>query len=331
MEEAQNNLTDFGSAKSKSPRATGQEVTYDESQDDYVTPSEAKETKTKHVSKWTEAAPKTFISTSDTITKLPPAVYKYVRFHNDKFAFARQPIHVDELLVMPDSLSDTILKDIETFLNRSDIYKHYNFLHRRGFMFYGPHGSGKSSLVQQILKQVIDKDGIVLLCENPSFLELGLADLRNVEKDRFVVCLFEDIDALIERYGEKEILAVLDGESQITKVLNIATTNYPELLDPRIVGRPRRFDRVIKIGWPSNEMRKHYFKHKLKIEDSEIDTWVKATERFSFAACAELVISVKCLGKDFNETIKVLRSLMDDKPSSNDYNIKESNLGFGNR
>ena len=190
------------------------------------------------------------------------------------------------------------------------------------------HNSGKSSLVQQILKKIVDQDGIVLLCESPALLELGLLDLRKVEKDRFIVCLFEDIDALIQKFGEKEILAVLDGESQVNKVLNVATTNYPETLDPRIVGRPRRFDRVIRIDWPSAEMRKHFFKHKLKIEDTEIDKWVAATDKFSFAACAELVISVKCLDKSFEESLKILRALMDAKPNSNDYDIKTEKFGF---
>ncbi len=181
-----------------------------------------------------------------------------------------------------------------------------------------------------MIKKVIDQNGVVLLCEHPQLLEMGLLDLRSVEPDRFIVCLFEDIDALIQRFGEKEILAVLDGESQVNKVLNIATTNYPEVLDPRIVARPRRFDKVIRIDWPSKEVRRHYFKHKLKIPTEELDTWVKATNKFSFAACAELVISVKCLDNDFDSAVKNLRKLMQDKPNSKDYDTKESSgVGFG--
>ena len=282
------------------------------------------------VTQWGEAAKGYFISTNQTVNKLPAGVYKYVRLTPDKNAFERQVINVDELLTMPDGLTDQILIEIQDFLNKADKYKFYNFLHRRGYMFYGPHGSGKSSLVQQILKKIVDQDGIVLLCDRPHMLELGLVDLRKVEPDRFIVCLFEDLEALIREWGEKTILAILDGESQVNKVLNIATTNYPEMLDPRIVGRPRRFDRVIRIDWPCAATRGYYFEHKLKIDKAELDVWVSKTDKFSFAACAELVISVKCLGKDLDETVAILRKLMESKPNSKDYNVNGAPLGFGN-
>jgi hypothetical protein len=278
--------------------------------------------------RWTEVSKDMFLSSPETVKKIVPGVYKYVRFVDSKHAFQKIPINVDELLIMPDSLSESIISEIQDFLDRADKFKFYGFLHRRGFLFYGPHGSGKSSLVQQIIKKVVDQDGVVLLCEHPVLLELGLTDLRRVEPDRFIVCLFEDIDALIRCYGEKEILAVLDGENQINKVLNIATTNYPEVLDPRIVARPRRFDKVIKIDWPNKSVRRHYFKHKLKIDDSEMESWVEATDRFSFAACAELVISVKCLGRPFKKAVEELRILMDDRPNSKDYDIKGVKFGF---
>ena len=343
MTEIKNNIEEFGTVPA-TPDTTDavkaaliREMTEDPGMMDFpITPEEDtgldKKTRIsefeKRVSQWTEVARGLYISSPETIPTIAPGVYKYVRYSNDRYAFQRQSVNVDELLVMPDSLSDQILNEIQSFLNKADKYLHYNFLHRRGYMFYGPAGSGKSSLVQQILKKIIDQGGIVLLCENPHLLEAGLVDLRRVEKDRFVVCLVEDIEALIERWGEKEILAVLDGESQINKVLNVATTNYPESLDKRIVGRPRRFDRVIKIDWPSAATRKHFFKHKLKIDDAELDMWVNATDKFSFAACAELVISVKCLDKPFDVALKTLQGLMEKKkPTSDEWNTTEF-VGF---
>lgn len=330
MNEPKNGLEDFGRNLPERPQTprypedpTASYLDGDDRADERIKEFD------KRVTHWTEVARGLYISSPETIPTMGAGVYKYVRYNADKCGFQKQPINVDELLVMPDSLSDKVLNEIQDFLNKADKYKYYNFLHRRGYMFYGPHGSGKSSLVQQILKKIVDQDGIVLLCEHPSLLEAGLSDLRRVEKDRFIVCLFEDIDALIQRYGEKEILAVLDGESQVNKVLNIATTNYPETLDKRIIGRPRRFDRVLRIDWPSAEMRKHFFKHKLKIEDTELATWVNATDRFSFAACAELVISVKCLDMAFEEALSILRSLMDSKPSSHDYETTGGPVGFG--
>ena len=105
------------------------------------------------------------------------------------------------------------------------------------------------------------------------------------------------------------------------------TTNYPEKLDRRLVARPRRFDRVIKIGMPGKEIRRVYFNKKLKVSESELDKWVAATEGFSFAACAELVISVCCFEKPFESAVKDLDAMMTTKISSSDYNSEK--LGFG--
>ncbi len=60
-----------------------------------------------------------------------------------------------------------------------------------------------------------------------------------------MVCIFEDIDAIVQEHGEDELLALLDGEARIDYVLNVATTNYPgpgiepgELARGGVHGRP---------------------------------------------------------------------------------------------
>ena len=52
----------------------------------------------------------------------------------------------------------------------------------------------------------------------------------------------------------------------------------------------------------------------------------KETDGFSFAAMADLVISVKCLGNDFKETINTLKELHHTKLSSESY--YSSKAGF---
>ena len=191
------------------------------------------------------------------------------------------------------------------------------------------HNSGKTCLVQQIIADIVAADGLVFQCTNhPTIFNDGLSQFRKVEPNRPVVALYEDIDAIIEEHGEDEILALLDGESQIDRVLNIATTNYPEKLDKRLVCRPRRFDRVIEIGMPSAIVRKMYFEKKLNVTGTELDKWVVASEGFSFAACAELVISVCCFGNEFNNVISGLKEMMSANISSRDYNYDSKNVGF---
>jgi hypothetical protein len=317
-------LQDFGNSTSRSNRARVK--SRPDSPVEAPGPSKDKDHNSTTLVQWANCGPNTFKPVSNTFAMLDRGVYSVSVSQYHGLMFTQNTINIDELLRFPDSLSEKILAEITTFWKKGKKFKEHGFLHRRGYLLHGPAGSGKTCLVQQIIADIVNADGLVFLCNtHPSVFNDGLSLFRKVEPDRPVVCLFEDIDAIIDEHGEDEILTLLDGENQIDRVLNIATTNYPEKLDKRLVARPRRFDRVIKIGMPGKEVRKVYFQKKLKVTDSEMEKWLESTEGFSFAACAELVISVCCFEKPFDEAVKTLTDMMTTKVSSADYNDK---MGF---
>lgn len=260
-----------------------------------------------------------------TVKVLPPGMYE-IAVSEQGLIYHKRSINTDELLLFPGGLSSNILSEITSFWEKREDFVKYGFLQRRGYLFYGPPGSGKTSLTQQILQGVIKTGGIVFVCHDPRPFSRGLQAFRQIEPERPVVCLFEDLDAIVTtRDNEEQMLSILDGEDQIDRVLNIATTNYPEELDKRFAARPRRFDRKIKVDLPDAALRRFYFTHKLKL-DSDVENWVKETDGFSFAACSELVISVKCLGNDFKESVETIRQLLTAKVSSTDYNGGAENI-----
>lgn len=60
-----------------------------------------------------------------------------------------------------------------------------------------------------------------------------------------------------------------------------------------MVARPRRFDQVIKLETIPAEARRAYLATKvLNFGPDELEKWVEKTDGLSFAALAELVISV---------------------------------------
>lgn len=268
-----------------------------------------------------------YIPCGETKTKLDTGVYSIRRTDTGLPMFVHSPVKSDEWLTFRDDLIEDVVEEIEKFWDRRDVFKQYGYLQRRGYMFYGPPGTGKTILLKQIIEKILKRDGIVILADNaPDLVSDGLKHFSKIEPNRNIVCIFEDIDAIIDRYGESSLLSLLDGEDSVDHVLNLASTNYPEKLDRRIVGRPRRFDRIIKIGYPEPDMRKYYFTEKLKLSEEEVEVWVNATENFTFAAMTELVISVKCLGNPFNKSLKRIKDLLDIKPSSCDFNT--SKMGF---
>lgn len=269
------------------------------------------------VTQWSHIGNNRYCSTGPTVSKLPSGMYS-IHAEQSKLIFARKVVNVDDLLSFPDSVSARVMSEIDTFWSNEAKFKRHGFLHRRGYLFYGPQGSGKTSIVNQICTYVINNGGLVFICVNPRYLISGLQEYRLVEPTRPIVCLFEDIDAIAD-HSEEALLSLLDGETQVNRVLNIATTNYPEKLDKRIVRRPRRFDQLVKIDMPSAEMRRIYFLEKLKLDADEVELWVTKSAGLSFAACAELVVSVKCLGNDFDTTVARLQNMMTTGISSREF------------
>lgn len=236
---------------------------------------------------------------------------------DDRPVFTKKEVKSDTMIRFKDGLADTVFNEIANFWSHGENFKKIGFLHRRGYMFYGSQGCGKTMIVKQIIGSIVESGGVVFHCAHPGAFSVGLEAFRQVEPDRPVVCVFEDIDAIIKKFGEEEILAILDGTNQIDKVLNIATTNFPELLNKRIVSRPRRFDRIYRIITPDEMVRREYLKLKLPKKE-KIDMWVKKTEDLSFAGLTEAVISVICLGNPFDEVIETLKKLEQGQPSSDD-------------
>lgn len=278
---------------------------------------------------WGSLGSNSFKALTTTRKHLPQGAYLVTIDNNDGNAlFVKRDVKSDMLVNFDGSLSDSIIKEIDEFWKRGSLFSKAGFLHRRGYMLYGPQGTGKSSIVQKIMDDVVRRGGLVFICDNPKFFTKGLATFRQVEPDRPIVCVFEDIDAIIKRYGEDELLSILDGANQVDKVLNLATTNYPELLDKRIVSRPRRFDRVHRIDAPDKKIRKKYLSTKLP-KGENVNKWLDLTEGLSFAGMTEAIISVTCLGNDLEETIKTLKEMEKGHPSSNEFGTKQA-VGFGN-
>lgn len=257
--------------------------------------------------------------------KLPAGAYDVSVDKNDDMPLLlRKALKSDEFIRFKNSLPDTILNEMEEFWGKMPEFHKAGFLHRRGYLLYGKHGAGKSMVVQHIVREVVANDGVVLFCGNPIFFNKGIRELRKVEPHRRIICVFEDIDAIIDKYADSDILALLDGENTVDGVLNIATTNYPEKLDKRIISRPRRFDRIIKIEPPEEAVRREYLQLKLP-KGQKVSEWVKVTADLSFASLAEAVISVVCLGNSLPDTILRLKEIEEGSPASDEFGTE---VGF---
>jgi AAA+ superfamily predicted ATPase len=261
---------------------------------------------------WAVLGDGAYRAVGQTVPELPPAVYGTDYDQNGNVIFIRKRIITDELVVLPDTASERVLRSIQTFWTRRDSFRAMKQIFKRGIMLWGPPGSGKTVTLMLLVKDLIGLDGIAILVDHPERVTKALEQLRRIEPDRPAICVLEDIDEMIVRHGEHSILALLDGETQVDNVVYIATTNYPEMLDKRLVNRPSRFDEVIKIGMPSEDARRVYLRSRLgedELKPTMLAKWLSDSEGFSIAHLREMVVAVFCLGRDYEETLARLRGM----------------------
>lgn len=251
---------------------------------------------------------------SITHKQLPSGIYTLTKDERDNMVVFVKKNTVHDNLIELTGIPNQIAKEIDEFWGKEDKFKEVGFLHRRGYLIYGAHGVGKSSLIHQIVDSLIKVGGIVFYCNDPKLFNDALNAFRQVEPTRKIVCIFEDIDAIIKKFGESDLLSLLDGENQISGVVNLATTNYPELLDKRIVGRPRRFDRVYKIENMTEKGRMDFLKKKLP-KGQNFKEWTKKTKNLSIAGISEAIISVLCFNKTIDEAVDIMETLAKNKSS----------------
>ena len=270
---------------------------------------------------WTLTRDGSFVVCGRTVHQLQPGAYSVYLDNCGESHFKPQPLHTDDLIEFPESVSARVLGEVERFWSMGPRFARLGFAHRRGYLFYGKQGCGKSSLIHQIISRIIDAGHVAFFCSSyPHYFRTALARFREVEPGRPVVCVFEDIDATIKQYGDSELLQLLDGNSQLDKVVNLASTNYPEKLDRRIIARPRRFDRLLKIESPDASLREAFFARKLPdMPRALLARWVALSDGLPFASLTELVISVECLGHDLDAAAQTLRELDQHTPSSDQF------------
>lgn len=200
----------------------------------------------------------TFVPCGQTTLKLEPGFYDVVAVGPGAWGLKTKQAVSDDLIDIPGTIADEIFGDIDKFLGSKEQYQSYGLTHKRGYLFYGPPGSGKTSLGLMIAKRFVEKvGGIVMFAGDMNQFYNGVAIMREVEAGRPSLYLIEEADAII---NNTHCLSILDGELSIQGAVFVAMTNYKNKLPPRIANRPGRFDRVEKVDSPPAAVQIEYLR-----------------------------------------------------------------------
>jgi len=210
--------------------------------------------------------------------------------------------------VVMDSVYRPIVDDMKAFIANEEVYRKIGTIYKRGILLYGPPGEGKTSLIRCVAAKEFPVDAVVIFFD--SIPTTGMIEtIKETLPDRMKIFVFEELANIVQNSRVERVLDFLDGEKSVDKTLMIATTNYPEQLPGNIVERPSRFDRLIKMGHPTNDERKLILNHYLMREAT--DEEVTATKGLSTAAIKECCFLTHLNGLTVKEAAKKLKDHSD--------------------
>ena len=230
-------------------------------------------------------------------------------------------------VILDPATKHALIDDVQGFFNSRALYREYSAPWKRGIIFHGPPGNGKTLTIKALansLDQCEDNVATLIVksfetCEGPQDGIRGVFQQARAMATCLIV--FEDLDSLLvdkvrsyvnqagsclhfERPADPRwicsyFLNQVDGIDDNDGILIIGSTNHLERLDPAVTKRPSRFDRKYHFNFPSESERilyLEYWRKRLETNDKiDFDPAIcaiaaKMTKGFSFAYMKELMM-----------------------------------------
>lgn len=233
---------------------------------------------------------------------------------NNRYVINPMEVKYVEEPILEEEIKNKIQNDMDCFFKNGLFYKENNLPRKRGLIVHGPHGNGKTSLIKSVVTRYPETCRVFIDCR---IFEQGLGEFLNsvFPKDIDKIVVFEDVESISEgghrSYGKRSsFLNFIDGPKTMENTLFIATTNHPDLVDPALIDRPSRFDRIYKVDLPNAACREKFllkYFPELKNSPEELKNFVDDTKDFSGAYFKELFIVVGIQNSTLPEAIQDLK------------------------
>ena len=203
-------------------------------------------------------------------------------------------------IVLAGSLLEQIIADFESFFASEEVFRRYSLPWKRGALFLGPPGNGKTHMIKALANHLGKPVLYVKSFKHPYDTEHNCIQRAFSRARASAPCIFvlEDLDSLVTDDNRSFFLNEMDGFAANDGILTLATANYPERLDPAILERPSRFDRKYTFALPDESTRLRYLldfssrlESELRLSEDQAARVAKMTRGYSFAYLKELYVS----------------------------------------
>jgi hypothetical protein len=240
---------------------------------------------------------------------LEPGIYDISINMMGMAQFEKREVKSDILLNLRSNNREMLISEFKKFWDpeTKSKFEKMGFTHKRGFIYEGPPGTGKSCDMKLLMNEMVSQGDIVFIPKHIGDLRECLKQFKEVEPNRHVAVIMEDFEKDCN-YHEHSLLELLDGPNSVNGIFYLATTNHINQISERMK-RKSRFDRVIHVGLPEYEDRLEYLRNKLSVNETEdqIAYLAKVSEGSNFADLKDMLVSIYCLQYSVDQTIKEMK------------------------
>lgn len=231
-------------------------------------------------------------------------VFDYGYWQKDASLWATMNKSSWENVILDKNMKSDLISNVLRFFNSQDVYARLRVPWKRGIIFHGPPGNGKTISIKATMHTLYNRSSPIPTLYVKSLSGYGEYALSAIfEKARAEApcyLVFEDLDSLVTDDLRSYFLNEIDGLQENDGILMVGSTNHLERLNPGIAKRPSRFDRKFFFPDPSFPQRAQYceyWRQKL-VDNDDIEfpvALVKAianiTDGFSFAYIQEAFVA----------------------------------------
>ena len=169
-----------------------------------------------------------------------------------------------EDVILDSEMKKSIIGEVTKFFGSKDRYKKLRVPWKRGVIFHGPPGNGKTISIKAMMHSLYDRDDPVPTLYVRSLASYGgpeyAVSLIFSKARQMAPCflVFEDLDSIVSDAVRSYFLNEVDGLQNNDGIMMVGSTNHLEKLDPGISKRPSRFDRKYLFPDPNMEERVKY-------------------------------------------------------------------------